>query len=195
MERRALLKGHELRVDRQEGRAARIAGMSIVYDSLSEDLGGFRERVAHGAARAALEADVRALLNHDPSLVLGRTAAGTLRLSEDARGLAFEFDVPDTSVGRDLVVSVERRDITGVSFAFRTLKDAWNRVGGEWLRTLLDIEIRDISPVTFPAYPAASLGMRALGDDGEALAGLRAAEAVEDRRRRLTRLAELDAGG
>jgi hypothetical protein len=179
----------EFRVRRQDGKPAQLQGYAALYNVLSEDLGGFRERIAQGAFTKALAGDVRALLNHDPSIVLGRTTAGTLRLQEDSRGLPFEIDLPDTQAARDLVVSIERRDITGMSFSFVLAKggDAWNNAGPEKLRTVISVaELRDISPVTYPAYPDTSVAKRSLQDWDSIDA--------ESRRRRL-RLAEIDARG
>lgn len=180
MERRAY-EISELRVERAEGKLPRIAGYAAVFESESIDLGGFVERVARGAFAGSLAGDVRALWNHDPMHLLGRTTAGTLRLAEDSRGLAIELDPPDTQTGRDVVTLIERRDVTGMSFAFRTLKDAWAKVAGSWLRTLLEVELFDVSPVTFPAYPATEVGLRAACDAKDAQAGLKAAQDAEQR--------------
>jgi uncharacterized protein len=199
MERRSvdfhdLGKAHayDLRVSRADGQPTRIGGYAALYNAESIDLGGFVERIAAGAFDGSLAADVRALWNHDPSHVLGRTQAGTLRLASDPRGLAFEVDLPDTTLGRDVAVSIERRDVSGMSFGFRAIKDQWAKLGpGKWLRTLLDAELYDVSPVTFPAYPQTEVAVRSLNDAGDALSGYRAAVAVEESRLRRLRLLEL----
>jgi len=151
---------------RASGRRMRIAGHAAVFDSTSQDLGGFVERIAPGAFRKTLrEADVRALFNHDPNLVLGRTGAGTLRLAEDRSGLAYEVELPDTTVGRDLAVSIERGDVTQSSFGFRAIADRWTRTeDGTPLRTLTEVSLHngDVSPVTFPAYLATDVATRAV---------------------------------
>ena len=151
---------------RTTGRRMRIAGHAAVFDSTSQDLGGFVERIAPGAFRKTLrEADVRALFNHDPNLVLGRTGAGTLRLAEDRSGLAYEVELPDTTVGRDLAVSIERGDVTQSSFGFRAIADRWTRTeDGTPLRTLTEVSLHngDVSPVTFPAYLATDVATRAV---------------------------------
>ena len=133
----------------------RLIGYAAVFNSLSEDLGGFRERIAAGAFRNTLKADVRALVNHDPNLVLGRSTSGTLRLAEDERGLLVEMDLPPTQAARDLWVVVQRGDMSQMSFRFwipNVEGERWERVNGETIRTLLDVRIDDVSVVTYPAY-------------------------------------------
>jgi HK97 family phage prohead protease len=144
-----------------DGAPTRIAGYAAVFNTLSEDLGGFRELIAPGAFRRAVaDDDVRALWNHDANLVLGRNTAGTLTLREDTRGLAYDVEPPDTQWGRDAVVSIRRGDVTGSSFGFRTVTDRWVTQDGENLRTLVEVELFDVSPVTYPAYAAASVSAR-----------------------------------
>jgi len=146
----------ELRVE-QTDEGPILTGYAAVFDSLSVDLGGFREKIQRGAFGRTLQEkpDVRALVNHDPSLVLGRTKSGTLDLAEDRKGLAVRIKPPDTQVGRDIVTSIERGDVSQMSFAFRAVGDAWDRGGGDSppIRTLTDVDLFDVSAVTYPAYP------------------------------------------
>lgn len=161
-EQRALdLESLEIRVDGDEDKRT-IVGYAAVFDKLSKPLFGFRERIAKGAFKKTIqEADIRALFNHDPNHVLGRTKAGTLRLQEDDRGLRIEIDPPDTQFARDLITSIQRRDIDQMSFGFRTIKDQWDhQPDGSVIRTLLEVELFDVSPVTFPAYPQTSVKVR-----------------------------------
>lgn len=141
-----------------------IAGHAAKFDVLSEDLGGFRERIAPGAfAKTITSADIRALWNHDANIVLGRNKAGTLRLHEDVAGLAYEVDAPDTQLIRDMVMSpIARGDVNQCSFGFYTVSDKWAKVDGEWLRTLLEVELFDVSPVTYPAYQQTDVAVRSL---------------------------------
>ncbi len=141
----------------------KISGHAAVFNSLSEDLGGFREIIVPGAFKEALgRSDIRALLNHDPNFVLGRTKNGTLRLWEDEAGLAVEIDPPSTQWANDLLVSINRGDISQMSFAFRVADDKWETVDGANLRTILSFdEIFDVSPVTYPAYPETDVALRA----------------------------------
>ena len=160
-ERRAF--GTELRVAKRADGVPMIAGHAAVFNRLSEDLGWFREKVAPGAFAETIEADdVRALWDHDSRLVLGRNRAGTLRLSEDATGLAVEIDPPDTQTARDLLTLIERGDISQMSFAFQVVDAGWETVAGEEIRTLRKVKLFDVSPVAFPAYPDTDVALRSL---------------------------------
>lgn len=139
----------------------KISGYAAVFDELSENLGGFYEKIAPGAFAGTLgSADVRALWNHDSNYPLGRTKAGTLSLDEDEVGLAITIYPPDTQYARDLMTSMKRGDVDQMSFGFRVIRDRWEQVGGQVIRTLLEVELYDVSPVTFPAYPQTSAQVR-----------------------------------
>ncbi len=155
----------EFRAVREDDKPPRLTGYAAVFDSLSEDLGGFRERIAKGAFSAVLGDDVRGLWNHDANFLLGRTASGTLRLAEDDAGLAIDLDLPDTAFARDLGVLIERGDVREMSFAFTVGDDVWTAEGDEVTRTITRIDrLYDVSPVTFPAYPDTSVAARAFAD-------------------------------
>jgi HK97 family phage prohead protease len=160
IERRSIT-GVEIRAE--EGKPTKIVGYAAVFNSLSEDM-GFREMVMPGAFDRALKEkhDVRALVDHDPARILGRTKAGTLTLTVDKKGLRAEIEPPDTQAARDAVTSVKRGDLDGMSFAFRTLTDDWRMQDGEAIRELIDLELLDVSVVAFPAYPATTVSARAL---------------------------------
>lgn len=145
---------------RQKGNKVIIEGHAIVWNRMSEDLGGFKESVRPGAARKTImEADVRALMNHDPNLVLGRNKAGTVRLAEDTTGLLYEIIPPNTTYARDLMVSMERGDINNSSFGFRAIQDDWGVMNDYPHRSLIEIALADVSVVTYPAYLDADSGL------------------------------------
>lgn len=164
IERRTVaLDGFE--VEERENGERRIVGHAAVFNQLSEDLGGFREKIAPGAfAEAVTRDDVRALWNHDSNFVLGRTRAGTLRMREDDRGLAVEIDPPNTQWANDLLVSMRRGDVTQMSFGFRVEKGGqnWERNDDGNIRTITRVSLFDVSPVTYPAYPQTDAAVRSL---------------------------------
>jgi hypothetical protein len=138
-------------------RGRTVVGYAAVYNVDSEDLGGFRERIAPGAFAGVLGSDVRALLNHDPNQVLGRTKAGTLRLHDEERGLRFEIDLPSSPLGDNVREAVGRGDLDGASFRFLVGDETWD---GD-LRTINTVkELYDVTVATFGAYPAASVELR-----------------------------------
>lgn len=139
-----------------------IAGYAAMFNRLSLDLGYFREQIAPGAFKNALaRCDVRALCNHEPSNLLGRTSARTLRLAEDEFGLRMECDLPNASIGRDVVEWIGRGDIQGQSFAFTVAVDQWDWSGEVPIRTLVEIdELFDVGPVTYPSYEETSVALR-----------------------------------
>jgi len=151
---------------------AHVTGHAAVFDQLSENLGGFFEKIAPGAFDGVLNDDVRALFNHDPNLILGRTAAKTLKLSVDTTGLKVDFSIPDTSYGRDLIVSLERGDINQMSFGFQVEEDEWNEddTTGAVIRTITKVKrLFDISPITFPAYPQTDVAKRSMDEWKESI--------------------------
>jgi uncharacterized protein len=141
-----------------------LVGYSVVYDSISQDLCGFREIIKPGCFAESLKsADVRCLIDHNPTFLLGRNVPGTLRLFDESKGLRIECDLPDVSYARDLVVTIEREDRDGMSFGFTALEDEWNLDDdGCMIRTVLKAEIFDVSAVTYPAYTDTSLALRSL---------------------------------
>ncbi len=148
-----------------EDKTPRLEGHAAVFNQLSDDFGGWREKIAPGAFKDALKGDVRALWNHQDDLVLGRTKSGTLELEEDATGLFFRIKLPDTGWMRDRLVSLKRGDVTGASFGFFTEKDEWTtEMNGTKIRTITKIkELLEVSPgVTFPAYPQTDVALASL---------------------------------
>lgn len=181
-----------------------ISGYAAIFDSpttISQGYSSYNEVVSRGAFKKTIqEADVRALYNHNPDNVLGRTKSGTLTLSEDNVGLRYEVQVPDTTWGRDLVQLIKRGDVSQSSFAFSPIRQDWSRAANKTeldTRTLQEVRLYDVSIVTYPAYEdtvaqvrsASDLALRSLGrlsrgqaldeDDLRALRELRSA--IDDR--------------
>ena len=150
-ERRA---GLEYRAD---GR--RLVGYAATFGTEAR-IGTFTETIRPGAFRASLLSgrDILGLVDHDPSRLLARTGSGTLRLSEDARGLSFEIDVPDTALGRDILTLAERRDLGGMSFGFIATNEAWPARDRRELRAADLLEISIVQ--AHPAYSQTTVSAR-----------------------------------
>ena len=147
----------------EDGKKTKIVGHASVFNQLSEDLGGFREQVAPGAfAKSLRRDDIRALFNHNADFILGRNKAKTLRLKEDETGLYYEIDPPNTSYARDLLESIGRGDISQNSFGFIVESDLWENTKGKEMpvRTLTQVQLFDISPVTYPAYQGTDVSLK-----------------------------------
>jgi len=140
-----------------------VVGYGAVFNSESNDLGGFVEFIAPGAFDGRLEDDVRFLINHD-GLPLARTTNNTLRLSVDERGLKYEADMPDTTLANDLMTLLRNGTISQSSFAFTVEEDSWENVEGKNIRTINKVSrLYDVSSVTYPAYnEAGSFALRSL---------------------------------
>jgi uncharacterized protein len=169
-----VMSAGELRAQpKEENKPPVIEGYAAVFDQASEDLGWFRETIKPGAFSRSLKegADVRCLMNHNEDNVLGRTKSGTLEVSEDQKGLKFRCELPDTQTGRDLHQLVTRGDVDQCSFGFVVRTQNWletkNADGSvDVMRELTDVDLFDVGPVTFPAYPQTSVNARALWPDG-----------------------------
>lgn len=137
----------------ENGDGMTFTGYAAVFNSPSEPL-PFIERIAPGAFKRSLKArnDIKLLWNHDTGSVLGSTRAGTLKLEEDNYGLRVTAVLPQTSLGNDVKVLVQRGDVSAMSFGFSVPAngDSWNAEGTE--RTLRSVRIHEVSIVAFPAY-------------------------------------------
>ena len=143
----------------------KFRGLAAVFDKPSQDLGGFVEYIDRRAFDGVLanNPDVVAVWNHNENDLLGRTSSGTLRLWTTDEGLHYELDAPDTTLGRDLRALAARGDVTGSSFAFTVSEDAWEKRDGGKVRRVLSIDrLFDVSLVSTPAYPDASVALRSL---------------------------------
>lgn len=138
--------------------------MRVPYESWSEVLGYFKEKIQRGFFDGVCSADVRVLWNHDDSIVLGRSTNGTVRFEEDERGLTITARPPDTQAARDALTMIRGGFVTGTSFSFRAKEDSWNYDAEPMERTLIKGKTFEFSPVTFPAYPESSAATRAAYD-------------------------------
>lgn len=168
IEKRTALLGVETRAE--EGGKRTLVGYAAVFNSPADIGGWWIERIEPGAFTQALSADVRALVDHDTGRVIGRTKSGTLRLSEDAKGLAVEIDIPNTTDGNDLWELVERGDISGMSFGFIVTKQEWDETVEPPIRTIKEVELLEVSAVAFPAFDDTTIGKRALEEHRAAVA-------------------------
>ncbi|MCX2560561.1 HK97 family phage prohead protease [Acetobacter farinalis] len=144
-----------------EFRAAgrKLEGYAAVFGA-SARIGSFSETIRSGAFASTLTAnpDILALVDHDPTRLLARTASGTLKLAEDTRGLHFELAIPDTQLGRDVLALAERRDLGGMSFGFRVKDEAWPASDQRELRAVDLVEISVVQ--AFPAYADTTISAR-----------------------------------
>ena len=175
-ESRFLTASVEFRAADGESSPAKIFGYAAKFDARSENLGSsndqFYEILKPGAFDDVLLDDVRALFNHESSAILARSkgGVGSLKIGTDATGLWYEFEAPDTQVGRDLVSSLKRGDIDQSSFSFTVAEEGqqWTETkDGEgptvFTRTISKVSrLYDVSPVTYPAYPDATVALRSL---------------------------------
>lgn len=189
VERRTITM-HELRIiDGDTDKPRKIEGHAAVFDQWSETLGipglfEFKEKVMPGAFSETIRKDdIRALFNHDPNYVLGRNKSGTLELREDHHGLFVSITPPDTQWARDLMVSIERGDITQMSFGFEVISDRWGEEEGMDMRELHKVKLYDVSPVTFPAYPQTDVGIRSAKEVYEAHIAQKRADEIQKSKR------------
>ena len=137
-----------------------VVGYGSIFNSRSENLGGFYEYISPTAIseETIAKSDVRALINHDANLILARSTSGTLDLSVDEKGLKYEFEIPETSYGKDLAINMKNGNLNQSSFAFTVGSDVWSSDDdGNDIRTITSIDkLYDISVVSYPAYSQAA---------------------------------------
>lgn len=148
--------------DATEEAPVTISGYAIRFNSETTIGGCFREVVRPSAIPDDIQThDVRALWNHNSDFPIGRTTNGSLTFEKDVNGLRFDLVPSNTSWGKDAVEAIRRGDVSGMSFGFFTDDDRWSDQGKPLpLRELLGVDLLEVSPVTFPAYPSTSVGAR-----------------------------------
>lgn len=148
---------------RQENDTKYIEGYFIRFNEETELWDGVFEEVAPEAVEDSLKKnDIRCLFNHDTSIVLGRTGNGTLELKKDSKGIFGRVKInPNDKQAMDILARIERGDINACSFGFNIIKeDIQNRDDGSVKFILREIDLKEVSPVTFPAYPTTSISAR-----------------------------------
>lgn len=163
--RKLIIEGLEVRSSDTENESPKIAGYASVFDKETVIAGLFREVIKAGAFTRALNEkhDVRALVDHDPSKILGRTKSNTLTLREDKKGLYVEIEPPETQLGKDIVRSIARGDVDQMSFGFIPRKTTWREDADNDipdLREIEDLDLFDVSVVTYPAYEDTEVSVR-----------------------------------
>jgi HK97 family phage prohead protease len=153
----------ELRADDDGNRT--LTGYGAVFGKRSQDLGGFEEVIAPDAFNRTIknQKDILVTLNHDVGSLLGRSAAGTARISVDEVGVRYEVDLPDTTTGRDVEVLAQRGDLFGSSFTFSVTPkgDSWSKDDdGTRVRTLNEVRLYELGPVVSPAYLDTTVALR-----------------------------------
>lgn len=146
-----------------------IGGYAAKFDKLSQNLGGFKERIAPGFfnySRSQGWPGAVARYNHDDNMLLGTTGAQTLRLDVDNVGLLYDVDVPNARA--DVYELTQRGDVRQSSFAFIADEDEWDTLDGFPRRTLITGRLHDVAPVNTPAYLDTSVGLRSLAVKFEA---------------------------
>ena len=154
---------------RQEENGRRIVGYAAVFDAEADIGGMFRERFLPGAFINAIgRDDVRLRIEHT-GLPLARTASGTLRLSEDERGLRIEAELDGTDPDVQRVIpKIDRGDLSHMSIAFRAARQTWDESRDPPLRSIEEADLVDVALVTFPAYDQTEVALRSLEAKREA---------------------------
>ena len=180
-QRTADLKVTELRASGGDDKPKKLQGYVNKFNTLSVDLGSFREIIKPGAFTKSLDSnDIRALYQHNSSDLLGRTSSNTLTLSEDDTGLRFELVLPDTQLGRDVYTLVERGDLTDMSFGFNVVNADHRTEDGVDIQEVTEADLHEISVVNWGAYPN--------NDNGSEVLAKRARDQFNQERKRRMRM-------
>ena len=160
------ISGLEVRAEERDGTQL-LAGRGIPHNEWSEDLGGFRERIAPGAFREAIaDGDIRVLYNHNPDIVLGRQSTGTARIEEREDGVHYEVVINEEDAdAKSAAARIRRGDVSGNSFGFfveRAEDQTWEERDGMMWRTIHRAQLRELGPQTFPAYPTSDVSVRSV---------------------------------
>jgi len=159
-QRELLVPSNKPEIRRADGEPAKIVGYAVRWDQLSHPIFGmFQEQFKRGAfTKSLVNPDVYASWQHDSREILGRTP-NTLQLFEDDIGLRYEITPPNWAEKH--IETIERGDVRGSSFIFRSLVEEWDETNSDMpIRSVIEAELYEVSPVTTPAYPQSSVGIR-----------------------------------
>jgi uncharacterized protein len=165
---RALFAASKMEIRKAENGLQTLAGYAVKWDQESLPIfDSFFEKVQRGAFTNSIkDNNIHALWNHNSDMVLGCTRAKTMTLFEDDVGLGFTIDLPDTTSGRDAGITVSRGDVEGMSFGFNVRKAEWDETNPDHVvRTLMDVDLQEISPTAWPAYIQTEVEARSARDD------------------------------
>jgi HK97 family phage prohead protease len=157
---------------RNTGKGQQVEGYAIVTaPAISEDLGGWKERISKQALRDAItpSIDIALLWSHDPSQPLARTTSSTMRVEVRDKGLWFSASLPDSPRGEDVAETIRRRDTNACSFGFIALNDSWQREGGILVRTVEAMEVIELTLCLWTAYPDTTVAVRSAQRSGIAI--------------------------
>jgi HK97 family phage prohead protease len=193
MDRKLELRYHQSKVQFREnnipGSIGTLSGYITVWNSDSVDLGGFHEQIQKGAFTNTLKTnyeEIVCLKNHNTDILLGRLSSGTLKLTEDETGLAYELLLPDTEEGRSLKTMTEREDYKGCSFGFKVIGEEWSEREDGAFCLITEVDLFEVSvAVSFPAYPASTMQVRKLQEN-------RNKELKEKHRKELNRMKDIN---
>lgn len=159
---RRLIEAESIALPEESDERRTLAGYALTWGEVAEPWPGLRESFEPGAFTEFLAGspDVFACYQHDTSQLLGRTSSGTFRLREDETGLAFELDLPSTTLGHDVRELVARGDLRGVSICFAAEEESLSEEGDQLRRKIQRASLYEISIVTDPAYRETSVGLR-----------------------------------
>lgn len=146
--------------------ASVIEGTAALFNSRTKIGGWFYEEILPEAFDDVMDDDVRCLINHDPRLILGRTASGTLELWKDSEGLKYRYTTPDRSYAKDLEDAIKTGDVSQSSFQFKTKESIWIEQEDDLdIRQIKKVErLYDVAPVTYPAYEDTTVAKRSHSD-------------------------------
>jgi uncharacterized protein len=140
----------------------KLEGYGAIFNAKTQLFPGLTETIRSGSFAKTLQEnpDVLCSYNHDMNMVLGRTNSKTLKVAEDTKGLHYSVDLPNTTFATDLRESIDRGDVSGSSFMFQVIKDKWTGTSQDQLRSITEVRLFELGPVSMPQYTQTSVSLR-----------------------------------